>query len=107
MSHQWRTQIAENAFHEVKAAIKVAERIIEETLHERSHKARLKTGHEAEDMARQHDALRQQWYYRLRTTKRHNMERERKRLVAQGRTKGEDMLRNIKPPYGPEHEKQG
>ena len=32
------------------------------------------------------------------------MERERKRLVAQGRAKAEDMLRNIKLPCWPEHE---
>ena len=78
------------------------ERIIEETLHERSRKARLKTILKAEDMAGRHDALCQQWYYWLRLTKGHNMERERMRIVAQEGTQVEDMLLNSKVLREPE-----
>ena len=51
------SKLAENKFSDGKVEIPVVEIIITETLHERSRKARLKTGHKAEDKLYQHDAL--------------------------------------------------
>ena len=70
----------------------------------RSRKAKLRKVCKAEDKARQRDAY-QRWYDWLRTAKRRNVDRETKRLVAQDRTRVDDMLRNIKLPCGSEYEK--
>ena len=55
--NQEHIKVAENKFSDGKAEIQVVEIIITETLHERSRKGRLKTGHNAEDKLCQHDAL--------------------------------------------------
>ena len=70
---------------EVQAEIKVVEKLIGDTLRERSCKARGKTGHKAEDKEHRKDALCQQWYDWVRMSKRRNMDTESKRLITQER----------------------
>ena len=87
--------VAEVAFREVKADIKIVKKVIGDTLRERSRKARGKTGHKAEDKALQHDVVCQRWYEWVRTSKCQNIDKESKRLVTPERARVEDMLRNI------------